>query len=330
MASQDLVREVFGGSDSELSDEEEVSKKTLPPPKQRDEYESSGADSGDDYVQEKHQPSVVGKARKIKRKRTLDADGQPRKRKRRVPVVEPDLTELTPEQDHEVSRLREAMNSAAEEDINSNHEKVPAVAKLKLLPEAMEALRKASLAQSMIDNNLLDAVRRWLEPLPDRSLPALNIQRELFGVIRKMEFIDSSVLKESGLGRIVLFYTKCKRVNPDVQRIANDLVMAWARPIIKRSASYRDRVVPVAQEGDAHRAGENLNAILARARESERGRVRKNAVMIPQRELGNYTVAPKANSGILRNSISVDVDIERRKKTSEWMRTLTRKINSSK
>lgn len=139
-----------------------------------------------------------------------------------------------------------------------------------------------------------------------------------------MEFIDSSVLKESGLGRIVLFYTKCRRVNSDIQRIANDLVMAWARPIIKRSASYRDRVVPTAQEGDA-RAGENLNAILARARETEKGRVRKNAVTIPQRELGNYTVAPKANSGILRNSISVDVDIERRKKTSEWMRTLTRK-----
>ena len=182
----------------------------------------------------------------------------------------------------------------------------------------------------MIDNNLLDAVRRWLEPLPDRSLPALNIQRELFGVIKKMEFIDSSVLKESGLGRIVLFYTKCRRVNSDIQRIANDLVMSWARPIIKRSASYRDRVVPIAQEGDAHRGGENLNAILARARESERGRVRKNAVMIPQQELGSYTVAPKANSGILRNSISVDVDIERRKKTSEWMRALTRKINSSK
>lgn len=182
----------------------------------------------------------------------------------------------------------------------------------------------------MIDNNLLDAVRRWLEPLPDRSLPALNIQRELFGVIKKMEFIDSSVLKESGLGRIVLFYTKCRRVNSDIQRIANDLVMAWARPIIKRSASYRDRVVPTAQEGDALRGGENLNAILARARESERGRVRKNAVTIPQQELGNYTVAPKANSGILRNSISVDVDIERRKKTSEWMRTLTRKLNSSK
>lgn len=74
-----------------------MSKKTLAPPKQRNEYESSGADSGDDYVQERHQASVVGKARKIKRKRPLDADGQPRKRKRRVPV-EPDPSELTPEQ----------------------------------------------------------------------------------------------------------------------------------------------------------------------------------------------------------------------------------------
>jgi transcription factor SPN1 len=365
MASQDLVREVFGGSDSELSDEEEVSKKTLPQAKQRDDYESSGADSGDDYVQEKHHPSVVGKARKIKRKRTLDADGQPRKRKRRTPV-EPDLSELTPDQaarrrtdmqideilkskktarrkkktneealdsfaDHEVSRLREVMNAAAEEDINANNEKLPAVAKLKLLPEAMDTLRKVSLAQSMIDNNLLDAVRRWLEPLPDRSLPALNIQRELFGVIRKMEFIDSSVLKESGLGRIVLFYTKCNRVNSDLKRIANDLVMAWARPIIKRSASYRDRIVPVVQDGDAgHRGGENLNAILARARNNEKGRVRKNAVMIPQRELGSYTVAPKVNAGVLRNNESVNADIERRKKTAEWMRTLTRKINSTK
>ena len=75
----------------------DVSKKLLPPSKPADDYESSGADSGDDYVQEKRQSSVVGKARKIKRKRALDADGQPRKRKKRI-FVEPDLSELTPEQ----------------------------------------------------------------------------------------------------------------------------------------------------------------------------------------------------------------------------------------
>jgi len=185
----------------------------------------------------------------------------------------------------------------------------------------------------MIDNNLLEAVRRWLEPLPDKSLPALTIQKEFFSVIKKMEFIDSAVLKESGLGRVVLFYTKCKRVTPEISRIANDLVSTWSRPIIKRSASYRDRIVPMASGGPGDgdidmRAGEKLNAILKRAAEAEKGRVRRtNAVMIPQRELGTYTVAPKMNAGIGRGNLSVDVDTERRRKNAERLRSLTRKVS---
>ncbi|KAF9000685.1 transcription factor iws1 [Cyathus striatus] len=357
----DLEREVFGGSDSELSsDEEELVQR----PDKRNDYDSSGADSEDDY-QERHTSQKPKKRLSKSRQPDGDEGGRrpvQRKRKRKQPV-EVDLSELPPEQasklrldmqieailktkknsrprkkknndevldsfaDDEVARLREAMNNAAEEDIRANSEKLPATTKLRLLPEAMETLRKASLAQSMIDNNLLEAVRRWLEPLPDRSLPSLNIQRELFNIIKKMEFIDSSVLKESGLGRVILFYTKCKRVNPDIQRIANDLVSTWSRPIIKRSASYRDRVIPVAQEGDVDmRAGERLNAILARAKEAEKGRVKKNAVTIPTRELGMYTVAPKATAGIGRGSASVDVDIERRRKNAERLRSLTRKV----
>jgi transcription factor SPN1 len=151
-----------------------------------------------------------------------------------------------------------------------------------------------------------------------------------------MEFIDSAVLKESGLGRVVLFYTKCKRVTPDIARIARDLVSIWSRPIIKRSASYRDRIVPTVQDGGelgeggpgaGGRGGERLNAILARAKETEKNRVRKNAVMIPQRELGSYTVAPKTNAGVMRGSVSVDVDIERRRKNAERLRSLTKKVS---
>jgi transcription factor SPN1 len=143
-----------------------------------------------------------------------------------------------------------------------------------------------------------------------------------------MEFIDSAVLKESGLGRIVLFYTKCKRVTPDIARVANELVSTWSRPIIKRSASYRDRVIPVAPDGEGTEVGrERLNAILARAKSSEKNRVRKNAVTIPQRELGNYTVAPKANGVVRANNASVDVDIDRRRKNAERLRSLTRKMS---
>lgn len=380
----EIERQVFGGSASELSSDEDdhvppqreqQQQRQRRPSKPRDDYdqESSAGDSEDDYVQDK------GSSQKPKKKRLSRKDGgeeggsssrpvaRKRKRKQVAPVVEVDLNDLPPEQaskirldmqieailkskkgnrqrkkrnndevldsfaDDEVARLREAMNNAAEEDIKSNQEKQPATAKLKLLSEAMETLRKSALAQSMIDNNLLDAVRRWLEPLPDKSLPTLTIQRELFNVIRKMEFIDSSVLKESGLGRIVLFYTKCRRVTPDITRIADELVSTWSRPIIKRSASYRDRVIPTADQGAGAgdmRAGEKLGAILARAKEAEKTRVRKNAVMIPQRELGNYTVAPKAMGSMSRTHASVDEDVMRRKRNAERLRHLTRKVTA--
>jgi len=230
--------------------------------------------------------------------------------------------------DEEVSQLREEMLKAAAEDDDANKDKLPATAKLRLLPRVKEVLQKSSLAQSILDNNLLDGVRRWLEPLPDRSLPALNIQTFFFEQLMKI-FIDTNSLKDSGLGRIVLFYTKCKRVTTPIRRLANELVSTWSRPIIKRSSSYRDRQVPVAAEpGEGSRApAEKLNSILARAKESEKDRVRKNAVMIPQAYFPHQTVAPRAGSGV-KMSASVENDIERRKKNAERLRGLTRKMTA--
>jgi transcription factor SPN1 len=42
------------------------------------------------------------------------------------------------------------------------------------------------LETTLFDQNVLEAVKQWLEPLPDKSLPALNIQRELFDVLIKV------------------------------------------------------------------------------------------------------------------------------------------------
>lgn len=44
--------------------------------------------------------------------------------------------------DEEVSRLRESMLAAAADDEQANRDKFPATAKLKLLPQVMEVLRK--------------------------------------------------------------------------------------------------------------------------------------------------------------------------------------------
>lgn len=44
--------------------------------------------------------------------------------------------------DDEIARLREAMIAAADEDLRANEAKLPATAKLRLLPEAVETMRK--------------------------------------------------------------------------------------------------------------------------------------------------------------------------------------------
>lgn len=68
-------------------------------------------------------------------------------------------------------------------------------------------------------------MRRFLEPLPDKSLPALNIQRELFAALEKLSpAIDTISLKMSGLGKVVMFYSRNKRVEGDLRRRADRLI----------------------------------------------------------------------------------------------------------
>lgn len=74
-----------------------------------------------------------------------------------------------------------------------------------------------------MDNNLLEGVKRWLEPLPDKSLPALNIQRQFFAILEKMQ-IDTISLKMSGLGKVVVFYSMCPRVEAPIRRSAYHLI----------------------------------------------------------------------------------------------------------
>lgn len=139
-----------------------------------------------------------------------------------------------------------------------------------------------------MDNNLLEGVKRWLEPLPDRSLPALNIQRQLFGVLESMS-IDTISLKMSGLGRVVVFYSLCQRVEPPIRRVAEHLVEVWTRPILKRSASYRDRHV---DQAEWHQnAPHNPSSVLTEAAFlTDKSR---RHVGIPQSVSTGFQVAPR-------------------------------------
>ena len=154
--------------------------------------------------------------------------------------------------DEEIANLRIRMAEAAQADVaaRSSNPPKPAMHKLKLLPEVTALLNRNSrdVENAIVDpeNNLLESVRFFLEPLSDGSLPAYNIQRELFSSLAKLP-IDKESLISSGLGKVVLFYTKSKKPELGIRRAAERLLGEWTRPILKRSDDYRKRVLASAE-----------------------------------------------------------------------------------
>lgn len=158
-------------------------------------------------------------------------------------------------------------------------------------------------------------------------------------------FIDTNALKESGLGKIVLFYTKKnKRVAPTIKNQADNLIAAWSRPILKRSASYRDRTLVMASSHQTEssqlkkKKGPKLADILAQGRLEEAGRLRRNAVRIPERPMAAFDIVPRSNVGGASqasgtgagNAQQAALEIEKRRAAEARLRRVQRKVDLNK
>lgn len=90
------------------------------------------------------------------------------------------------------------------------------------------------------DTNFLQHLKFFLEPLNDGSLPAYNIQRDIFSALTRLP-IGKETLRSSGIGKVVLFYTKSKKPEIGIKRMAERLLGEWSRPILNRSDNYKKR-----------------------------------------------------------------------------------------
>ncbi|PWZ03689.1 hypothetical protein BCV70DRAFT_197891 [Testicularia cyperi] len=248
-------------------------------------------DGGEDEAEPEDDPYAGMTEAEIRRNRTTqmieDALRAGKKRAPRKRAGEEDLDLLA---DEEVAALRRQMVNAADDDEEANRLKKPATNKLRLLPKVVATLQKNHLQQSILDNNLLEGVKRWLEPLPDKSLPALNIQHQFFQILTRMS-IDTISLKMSGLGKVVVFYSMCPRVEPSIKRSAEHLIEVWSRPVLKRSSSYRDRHVQSAewsQDAITQRSALSGSQIADNSRRN---------VGIPSAVSSGFRVAPQSIAG---------------------------------
>lgn len=168
--------------------------------------------------------------------------------------------------------------------------------------------RSVRMFQAIVDSRLLEAVSSWLEPMrPSGSLPAEGIQKAIFEVLPRvcspsldptplvlmillihtqME-LDAQTLKETYLGRVVLFYTKAARVQGPIKRQADTLVQNWSRPILRRSADLHNR--KVLREGDIE-----LSQAIAARDQPQSGEMEVDTTLEPG--LGHEGEAPGSQS----------------------------------
>ena len=209
--------------------------------------------------------------------------------------------------DEEIAHLRNRMAEAAELDVTARNSvpPKPAMHKLRLLPEVTALLNRNSreVENAIVDpeNNLLESVRFFLEPLSDGSLPAYNIQRELFASLARLP-IDKESLISSGIGKVVLFYTKSKKPELSIKRAAERLLGEWTRPILKRSDDYRKRVLASADYDPTAPRPKQSQSLSAVDTASQASQARERALAPPKPsnrarvevDRKTYTIVPRS------------------------------------
>lgn len=141
--------------------------------------------------------------------------------------------------DDAIARMISQMKDAAEEDRLLNGAKQAATKKLQMLPNILKHLHKAGLQMTFLDLGVLNVLKDWLNPLPDNSLPHLQIREGLLKVLAEFPPMDARALKMSGIGKAVMYLCRHPKETRENKKIAGKLINDWARPIFGVTSNFK-------------------------------------------------------------------------------------------
>ena len=126
--------------------------------------------------------------------------------------------------DDRVSGMIARMKLAAAEDQELSIMCQPATRKLKMLREVDNMIKKNDIKGPLIESGMLTVLTKWLSPLPNRNLPNQDIRTCLLRALEDFPNISTDIMKESGIGKAVMYLSKYPKELPQNKLICRRLI----------------------------------------------------------------------------------------------------------
>ena len=168
-------------------------------------------------------------------------------------MKKPKLKEMSDnEKDKVADQLLRRMGEACVRDEACFREGQPAVYKLQLLKTVQSVVTVKALQHTLLERDLLGALRDWIEPKNDaqKTLPSLAIRTAVYDILMKLPCHTDQLKRSDSLkkpiGHVVLALRKHKQETPENKRLLKELMEKWCRPVFRkvRRRAYGWLVVP--------------------------------------------------------------------------------------